>query len=158
MYAARILPGPPPPAVRPPRPDDPTPRKPPAHLLEYAGGSKRKREASSANLTAAGKRAKAGVLQDDENVRRAREVMLYGPGAQPKKLSRAKTVGDDVFKVPEVPLRAATLEDISSQSMSQDIFGEVSSVSKGKDKEVEKPGSSELEKANKMVRACLQPM
>lgn len=154
MYASRILTGPPPPAVRIPRPDDPTPRKPPAHLLN--AGAKRKREASTASLNFGDgiKRTKSGCLaeEEDENVKMAREIMLRGPPAtQASKLSRGKSSAD-VFKVPALPIRSGSLSTVDT-----DVFGSVGSVSsKGKGSTTsENVGSTELEKANKTVCFCL---
>ena len=59
------------------------------------------------------------------------------------------------FKVPPLPVRSASLSIVESSSqLDTDVFGTVDSVrSKGKRKEVvEAQGSSELEKANKIVR------
>ena len=154
MYAARILPGPPPPTARPPRPDDPTPRKPPAHLLN--AGSKRKRDLSSASLSFGGgvKRSKSSYLgvkpeDEDETIRRAREVMLRGPPPPDKFRGRAEV---DVFKIPPLPMRSAS-ENLGA-SQSSDVFGSVTSLNNGKGKARElrqDAGSNELEKANKMV-------
>ncbi|KAI0077201.1 hypothetical protein K474DRAFT_1112134 [Panus rudis PR-1116 ss-1] len=171
-----------------PRPDDPTPRKPPAHL---SSGMKRKREptltaldfstsASNASKSNA-KRAKsssslAGEVEEAEEVKFAREVMtkMPGPGTSfslppPKVLGREARIGkkEREFKVPELP-RTQSLG-----GMDGDVFVESpvvgsnleynSSSSKGKgkgkagekererEKEKVKPGSDELEKANKTV-------
>lgn len=157
MYAARILPGPPPPVARLPRPDDPTPRKPPAHLL--SAGSKRKRDASSASLSFNNgiKRAKSGYFSanpgdEDEAVRLAREVMLRGPQASSQ--LRGKSAAN-VFKVPPLPARSGSLNTLESGSQSSDVFGSVATLNqKGKGKAAsEDVGLSELEKANKMVFA-----
>ncbi|KAI0688456.1 hypothetical protein BC835DRAFT_1419128 [Cytidiella melzeri] len=153
MYAARILTAPPPPVMRLPRPDDPTPRKPSAYALGES--AKRKREMSGASLVPGGgiKKAKPGrietSLEEDEQVRRAREVMLRGPS----KISREKSEAD-IFKVPPLPTRSAslaTMETVSHSSM--DVFGSVGVVkNKGKGKEgYGDRGSTELEKANKTV-------
>lgn len=80
------------------------------------------------------------MLEEDEQLRLAREVMLHGPQARPNsKLSREREKDKseaDVFKVPPLP---------PSLSQLQDVFGAVNPVK-------EKEGSSELEKANKTVR------
>lgn len=158
MFAARILPGPPQPAPRAPRPDDPTPRKPPGYT---ANAAKRKRESSYSSLGPgdAGKRLKANS-DEDEQVRRAREVMLYMPkagAADATGLKRAKSCKNlDTFKVPQLPARGGSMDSIPSAS-GVDVFGQVETASgKGKHKEVaEAPGSSELEKANKTVRTVV---
>ncbi|GBE80860.1 hypothetical protein SCP_0305800 [Sparassis crispa] len=127
LLAARILPTPPP-AVRPPRPDDPTPRKPPPLF-----GAKRKREPSGLRfeLGDSAKRSKAshakgkgpsdGALEDDEDaLERAREVMLHmprsgpsraGPGKSVRTLGRDARVAkrDGEFKVPMLPARLTPL-------------------------------------------------
>lgn len=158
MFASRILQGPPQPVARPPRPDDPTPRKPPASAA--SNGAKRKRDGSipSLVLVGASKRSKASP-EEDEQIRRAREVMLNMPKAgpsQPNGLKRArssKASDASAFKVPSLPARGGSLGTIPSQS-SSDVFGIVSETGKGKGKEAaEQTGSSELEKANKTVSA-----
>lgn len=154
MYAARILTAPPPRPTRVPRPDDPTPRKPSAYVLD--GGNKRKREVSiaSSQLSDKIKRTKSGRVlnEEDEQVKNAREVMLRGPqGGHNPRPSRGKST-QDVFKVPPVPVRSGSLSMGESASQSPvDVFGSVSTV-KSNGKEPELPGSSELEKANKIVR------
>ena len=151
MFASRILPGPPQPAARVPRPDDPTPRKPPALASSAA---KRKRETSvsaSFAVVAGGKRSKAAA-EEEEQVRRAREVMFNMPkadSAEPRRVSSVK----GTFKVPSLPARGGSLDAIGDES-SFDVFGAVEDVGKGKGKgkdAAEKPGSNELEKANKTV-------
>ena len=83
---------------RPPRPDDPSPRFPPTQM--YA----RKRHAED-SPSARLKRRKEDVIQQN-----ARDVLTRIPSAgvtgnnsRPKLLPRAKTVQDDVFKVPSLP-------------------------------------------------------
>lgn len=94
LRAARICALPP---VRPPRPDDPSPRFPP--LLHT-----RKRRTEESPSTQLKRRKEEAVLQN------ARDVMTRMPSAEaignasrPKLLSRTKTVQDDVFKVPPLP-------------------------------------------------------
>lgn len=155
LLAARILPGPPPPpSFRMPRPDDPTPRKPPASF-----GAKRKRDTSGVpfDLSAAvgAKRTKTGDAKgkgragamDEEAMRKAAaEVMLRMPKPGVKSLN-VKALGKDarvgvkkdVFKVPSVPVRRTASES--------DVFG---SVANGPS---DAPGADGgIEKENKMVR------
>ncbi|GJE94654.1 hypothetical protein PsYK624_108250 [Phanerochaete sordida] len=139
ILAARILPHPPPPASRAPRPDDPTPRRPPAL------GSAPKRKASEPDAQRAPpKRSKA---DEDEQVRRAREVMLHGPRGAAAGLARTKSSRGADFKVPSLPARAGSLDSASFELRDAGT----ADVGKGKGREAEPPGSSELEKANKTV-------
>lgn len=133
LLAARIHPGPPPTpsSFRLPRPDDPTPRRPPA-----AFGAKRKRDVVGLPfaLTADSKRAKTGEkgkgkASDDAMRKAAAEVMLRMPkpgknAAVPvdlKALGKGARVGvkKDVFKIPNVPVR-------SGSGQEADIFAPVS--------------------------------
>ncbi|THH23080.1 hypothetical protein EUX98_g8099 [Antrodiella citrinella] len=158
ILAARILLHPP---ARIPRPDDPTPRKPPAYVS--GNSAKRKRDLSSTNLDLSGssKRAKGKGRADneDEQVRLARETMLYMPKpgvSLPRMLGRDVRPGrsTDEFKIPALPSRAQS-QPVGKLNGSDvaDVFG---SVDSGSVKEKEhatdsKPGSDELEKANKTV-------
>ncbi|TCD64478.1 hypothetical protein EIP91_004039 [Steccherinum ochraceum] len=176
ILAARILQHPPP---RLPRPDDPTPRKPSSYLPSAAG--KRKRDVSSAQLDFGGRgeekrakglgngkgKARATGGEENEQVRMAREVMLRGPSSSslPRLLGRDARPGrrdDSGFKVPALPLgRTGSFEgaDVfgggeiisgSSGKEKQKGLGSVSEATE-KEKEKERPGSDELEKANKTV-------
>ena len=120
LRAARIITQPPVQQPRPPRPDDPVPRFPPAVLH-----TKRRRVEESPS-TRLKRRKEEAVLQN------ARNVMTRMPSAdviriadRPKMLSQAKTLPDDVFRVPPTP------------------------VPKGKGKALDI--AKELEKANKAV-------
>ncbi|RPD69439.1 hypothetical protein L226DRAFT_515765 [Lentinus tigrinus ALCF2SS1-7] len=138
LLAARILPGPPPPSsFRLPRPDDPTPRRPPLTL-----GNKRTRDASgvpfdlSGAVTQSSKRAKLadakGKGRDEEALRRAAvDTMLRIPKPQKmappslnvKALGKEARVGvrkdKDVFKVPSVPSRVG----LGRSTSETDVFG-----------------------------------
>lgn len=153
ILAARILSKPPPPVVRPPRPDDPTPRKPPTQIST----SKRKRELSGMNLDfgSSAKRAKA-KNEEDEQVRMARDVMFNMP--KPGALGKEVRMGgkdDALFKVPEVPSRPLGRSYSESSVVDTDVFGDITAPLEPKGKSralaVEKSGSDELEKANKIV-------
>ena len=154
ILAARILTKPPPPAIRLPRPDDPTPRKPPAQL----SSAKRKRELSAIHfdLGSGAKRVKGKAEEEDEQVRMARDIMLNmpKPGALGKDV-RMGSKGDVLFKVPEVPSRSLSRSHSESSVADTDVFGDVSTPLDPKVKSrappVDKPGSDELEKANKIV-------
>lgn len=98
LHAARVCIVPPVQQPRLPRPDDPSPRFPPP--LMHA----RKRHAEESPSTRLKRRKEEAVLQN------ARDVMTRIPSAdaignanRTKLLSRAKTVQDDVFKVPPLP-------------------------------------------------------
>ena len=84
---------------RPPRPDDPVPRFPPAIMQT------KKRRVEESPSTRLKRRKEEAVLQN------ARNVMTRMPSAdmmwnvdRPKMLSQTKTLLDDVFKVPPPPI------------------------------------------------------
>ncbi|KAH0829054.1 hypothetical protein J3R83DRAFT_2511 [Lanmaoa asiatica] len=165
VRVARIMPAP-----RAPRPDDPTPRQPPAHLfggttLGNLGANKRivPRPATS--------RAKEKEKVEDPVLRRAREVMLHLPRSKvpANGSSKAKdrsvrgsasqqSQRDTVFKVPELPAKARRKQ----RDAGTDVFGAVeppqpqSVAGKGKgkatapDRENVENGNS-IECANKLV-------
>jgi len=162
ILAARILPHPP---ARIPRPDDPTPRKPPP-AYSLGSSAKRKRDLSSANLDFPGgagssKRAKGKDRaddDDDEQVRMARDVMLHMPKPG---VSLPRILGRDVrpekstsvgFKIPALPAHAQSQPAGKLDGgNAADVFGTVEGRN-GKERAAEpKPGSDELEKANKTV-------
>jgi len=98
LRAARIFTVPPSQQPRPPRPDDPVPRFPPTLVCT------KKRRAEESPSTRLKRRKEEAVLQ------KARDVMTRMPSAdvigsanRPKVFSRAKTVQEDVFKVPPPP-------------------------------------------------------
>ncbi|KAF9222459.1 hypothetical protein BS17DRAFT_190673 [Gyrodon lividus] len=133
------------PAPRPPRPDDPTPRKPPAHLfngsaIREIGANTRIKPRSISGKD----KAKAKERDEDDAVRRAREVMLHLPrsnvpvngGARvtdkriesaadkAKQKSHRKDqsgFGDSVFKVPALPAKARRKQEDAGT----DVFGTV---------------------------------
>lgn len=155
MRVARITPAP-----RAPRPDDPTPRQPPAHLfgttpLADLGANKR--------IIPRSNTGKAKEKAEDQVLRRAREVMLHLPrskvpanGSSKGKERRAR---DAVFKVPELPATARRKQG----GAGMDVFGTVeppqpqSANAKGKgkatvaDREDSEIGNA-IEGANKLVR------
>ncbi|KAI0718807.1 hypothetical protein C8T65DRAFT_570167 [Cerioporus squamosus] len=161
LLAARILPGPPPPPTfRLPRPDDPTPRRPP-----LAVGNKRARDASGVPFDLSGaaaqgsKRAKLtdtkGKGRDEDALRKAAaETMLRIPKPQKaaqsvvnvKALGKEARVGakrdKDVFKVPSVPSRAS----LGRSTSESDVFGSL----KGGPLEAV-VGNAEIERENKNV-------
>jgi len=145
LAVARILPGPPP-RARVPRPDDPTPRKPPPVPFEFAGKSKVKPQGLG-DL----KRVSSGSLADlGKDVRSGR-------------------TDTDVFRVPPLPLHKDKGKGKGTSSKG-DVFGggialdttSSSDSSKGKRKRVEEvdvdmTGTTEeaetlLERENKNVR------
>lgn len=168
ILAARILPNRP---ARIPRPDDPTPRKPSAYLNSSGStNTKRKRDLSSTNPDIghadSSKRARsikgkgrAGEDDEDEQVKLAREVMLHLPkpvasgSSLPRLLGRDARPGKstDTFKVPAVPVRAHS-QPVGKDNPANhaDVFG-VEPGAHGS--AAERPGSDELEKANKTVSA-----
>ncbi|KAH9006263.1 hypothetical protein EDB86DRAFT_2872764 [Lactarius hatsudake] len=98
LRAARILTVPPKQQPRPPRPDDPSPRFPPTQMHA------RKRHADD-SPSARLKRRKEDVTQQNarDGLTRIPSAGVIGNINKPKLLSRAKTVQDDVFKVPSLP-------------------------------------------------------
>ncbi|EIW80507.1 hypothetical protein CONPUDRAFT_166014 [Coniophora puteana RWD-64-598 SS2] len=128
--------------LRPPRPDDPTPRKPPIatrpRISASLGGGAGK------HLTFDARGGKGAKAEEEDIVRRAREVMLHMPKSLP---ARGKAGS---FKVPALPVkvkgkgkeRADDFEDVQ-----MDVFGAVetsnvtmeSSSRKGKGKVGEGP-------------------
>ncbi|KAG0700195.1 hypothetical protein DFH29DRAFT_853861 [Suillus ampliporus] len=121
------------PATRAPRPDDPTPRKPPLHLLT--------RKQTIGEL-AANTRIKVNVNgkgEDSEVVRRAREVMLHLPSSKPRGRGKDKERGG-LFKVPALP---------ANHAADADVFGPVSDP-KGKARAVDE-GIGDIEQENKSI-------
>lgn len=129
------------PAARPPRPDDPTPRKPPLHLTT----SKQTIGELAANTRI---RVKGNAKEDSEVVRRAREVMLHLPNSKSRARGKEKERGSAVFKVPALPTReTAYVADV-------DVFGPVDD-GKGKARAVNMEavdeGIGDIEQENKSV-------
>ncbi|CDO72612.1 hypothetical protein BN946_scf184985.g31 [Trametes cinnabarina] len=182
LLAARVIPGvPPPPTFRLPRPDDPTPRKPPP-----AFGAKRKRDAvglpfalpsgpseSSKRVKTSEKGKGRAVPKEgtaEEAMRKAAaEVMLHMPkpgkasagsaqmNVNVKALGKDARVGmkKDTFKVPSVPIRAGSQRVDQRASTQPDVFGTVSGEppdSVTGDANVEKENKTAVKKA---VTKCL---
>jgi hypothetical protein len=120
LFAARILPAPPP-SIRLPRPDDPTPRKPP---LVFFGEK----------YTQKNKKAK-----DDGISKRVTIIHNAGKGL-------SQTSSKNAFKVPDVPIRVngATSDD-------NDVFGSLIQSRGKIDKGKLKMTSEELDKRNRAV-------
>ncbi|KAF8132059.1 hypothetical protein EV363DRAFT_1398428 [Boletus edulis] len=151
MRVARIMPSP-----RAPRPDDPTPRQPPARLfgdttLSDLGANKR----IVARPTVG--KAKEKTKVDDHVLRRAREVMLHLPRSEGsangsgKEKAKEKSVRDSGFKVPEIPAKVRRKQG----GTGTDVFGAVepprprSVHGKGKGKAEDTENA--IEDANKLV-------
>lgn len=148
ILAARIQPKEVVQEKRKPRPDDPTPRRPSAYYVEEDASValKRKRGVSMSSLTfGGGKKSKA--VEEDEQVKRAREVMLHMP--KPSRASQKEKV--PVFKVPQLPARLSSPEE--------DVFGSggTSDEARSKRDKPQQPGFDELEKANRTVCAPFSP-
>lgn len=144
-----------------PRPDDPTPRRPPPTF-----GAKRKRDGAGLpfDLTSTSKRAKgdekgkgkASAKDGEDAVRKAAaEVMLRMPkpgrnGVASASMPNMKALGKDarvgvkkdVFKVPSVPVRSGS----GRAGQESDVFGVVS----GEPPDVPM-GDDGVHKKNKMV-------
>lgn len=154
-------------APRAPRPDDPTPRQPPAHLVNDTtlvdlGANKRivPRLAAGQERGKGKERGKEKV--EDQVLRRAREVMLHLPRskvpANGSSKAKDKRVRDPVFKVPELPAKARRKHGDART----DVFGAIeppqpqSAIGKGKGKTTVDREDGELgnaiESANKLVR------
>ncbi|KAG2365499.1 hypothetical protein BDR07DRAFT_1374299 [Suillus spraguei] len=132
IHVARITP-----ATRAPRPDDPTPRKPPQHLLTRT---------QSIGELAANTRIKAKG-DESEVVRRAREVMLHLPNSKSRVRGKDKEKGGAVFKVPALPAQKP------NHAPDPDVFGPVSDV-KGKARAVD-VGIGDIEQENKsIIKKC----
>ena len=150
VRVARITPAP-----RAPRPDDPTPRQPPARLF---GGTTLGDLGANKRIVPRPSAGKAKV--EDPVLRRAREVMLHLPRSEvPASGSgkgKDKGVRDAVFKVPELPARARRKQGDGGT----DVFGAVepplpqSANGKGKGKAEDGKTGNALEDANKLVRVC----
>ncbi|KAG2044611.1 hypothetical protein BDR03DRAFT_939539 [Suillus americanus] len=128
IHAARIIP-----ATRTPRPDDPTPRKPPQHLLTRT---------QSIGELAANTRIKVKG-DESEVVRRAREVMLHLPNSKSRGRGKDKEKGSAVFKVPALPAKKI------NHAPDADVFGTVSDA-KGKARAVDE-GIGDIEQENKSI-------
>jgi hypothetical protein len=133
------------PAARAPRPDDPTPRKPPVHLTT----SKKIIGELAANTRI---RPRGNAKEESEVVRRAREVMLHLPNSKPRGRGKEKDKekGPAVFKVPALPARKTDHAAVA------DVFGPVGDA-KGKARAVNieamEEGIGDVEQENKSV--CL---
>lgn len=135
------------PAARAPRPDDPTPRKPPLHLIN----SKQSIGELAANTRI---RVKGNAREDSEVVRRAREVMLHLPNSKPrgrgkeKEKEKEKPKGATLFKVPALPAWKR------GRATDMDVFGSVGDA-KGKARagniEAVDKGIDDIEQENKSV-------
>ncbi|KAL4079317.1 hypothetical protein J3A83DRAFT_4368055 [Scleroderma citrinum] len=166
-------------APRAPRPDDPTPRKPPA---QPSGGSivgelgARKRIGVCPMTMKHGSEAED---EDDNLVRRARKVMLHLPRSiappssrsgriaqRPKQKSKESgkdqptLQGSSDFKVPDVPQKVRRIDVFGTIEHPPDVVNEVGGAGKwrgkerGLDAENEVEGSERLgsiEAANKLV-------
>ncbi|KAJ6589168.1 hypothetical protein B0H19DRAFT_1248724 [Mycena capillaripes] len=124
LIVARITPAPPPPSLqRLPRPDDPTPRRPPIRFdRSYSTGANpfgRKRTPSIANLG-------SGVRLDSPDL------------------------GDVAFKIPALPRNGKEREMMEIDE--EDVFGQGAPVeNKGKRKRDESEVENQMEKANKTI-------
>ncbi|OSC98411.1 hypothetical protein PYCCODRAFT_1397057 [Trametes coccinea BRFM310] len=180
LLAARIYEGvPPPPTFRLPRPDDPTPRKPPPTF-----GAKRKRDVTGLPFAYAsapsesnkriktGEKGKGKALPKDgdadEAMRKAAaEVMLRMPKpgkatsgsaeVNVKALGKEARVGvkKDAFKVPSVPIRTGKARPEERVPMEADVFGTVGGTpadSAMGDSVIEKENKTAVKKA---VTKCL---
>ena len=99
LRAARIITQPPVQQPRPPRPDDPVPRFPPAVV------NTKKRRVEESPSTRLKRRKEEAVLQNARNVMtRMPSANMIRSADRPKMLSQTKTLPDDVFKVPPPPV------------------------------------------------------
>ena len=148
LRVARITPAP-----RAPRPDDPTPRRPPACLFEGTtlsdlGASKRIVARPSAGKGKEKEKAKEAV------VRRAREVMLHLPRSEGLANGNGKERDKGVFKVPEPPAKGRRKQGDAEG----DVFGAVEpprpqfANGKSKAKSENSETGNAIEDANKRVR------
>ncbi|KAG0692094.1 hypothetical protein DFH29DRAFT_1009424 [Suillus ampliporus] len=114
-----------------PRPDDPTPRKPPIHTLTRKQTIRELAANTRIKINANGKE------DDSEVVRRAREVMLHLPNSKSCRRGKEK---ERAFKVPALP---------ANHAPDADVFGLVSDP-KGKARAVDE-GIGDIEQENKSV-------
>ena len=144
------------PQRRIPRPDDPTPRKPPVFFI-------REQLKKSSTLTNVG---------DGRGLKRVGSIGLLpvaGPSKRTKLISGVSTANSDVFKVPELPAprkeSMGTINKAKGREKEKDVFGDVSEVarvpsvkSKQKAPEIQLTCIDEnsLERANKNVGLPLQ--
>ncbi|PPQ85103.1 hypothetical protein CVT26_005419, partial [Gymnopilus dilepis] len=148
LRVGRITPKPPSPQTlkkRPPRPDDPIPRKPPAFFIRDGGGVRKAGSVGNVLTVGAGERGKdalkrvasataAGVAKK-QKVSSSSAVADLGSGVR---LGAAAgngngAAGDEgVFKVPELPNRtkasAKGKEKEREKEKEKDVFGDVSEV------------------------------
>lgn len=122
IRVARITPAP-----RAPRPDDPTPRQPPVHILGSTtladlGANKRIIQRSSTGQVKG--KAKEKDKMEDPVLRRARDVMLHLPrpnvNGRGKEKERNPGQREAGFKVPELPAKVRR-----KQGTGTDVFGTV---------------------------------
>lgn len=153
-------------APRAPRPDDPTPRKPPTHVfgsttLGDLGANKRIIPRPSTGHDKG--KAKDKDKEEDNVLRRARDVMLHLPRSNMNGRGKAKDKSasqrKDDFKVPELPAKVRRKQG----GAGTDVFGAVelpqpqsSTNGKGKGKAAVVDGdiaiANPIEDANKLVR------
>ena len=140
LLAARILPAPPPPpSFRLPRPDDPTPRRPPLAFGVGGAGAKRKRESVKFDLSAAADGSASKRARDARDAKGKGRAIVGVDAKALGKDARVGTAKGDVFnfKVPSVPVRRTVSE--------ADVFGGGASAAKRKEKEKAKDGEKKAE-------------
>ncbi|KAH9485699.1 hypothetical protein JR316_0002611 [Psilocybe cubensis] len=128
---------------RPPRPDDPIPRKPPAFFIRDL-----KRGGSLGNL----KRVASGSTVGGGPLKRQKTAGIAADLGSGVRLGAVDVEGDRVFKVPELPKQVKPTA--KGKEKERDVFGDVSEVQratvvKGKTKSDDTQNEAAFEKANK---------
>lgn len=134
---------------RVPRPDDPTPRKPPAFFLQEL-----KRAGSMGGSVGGLKRVASGSIIGIGGTKKQKLTNGIGIAADlggGVRLGAANSQADRVFKVPEMPRQMKG----KKEKEKEDVFGDITEVKsgKGKQKSEEGPVVNEMsfEKTNKNV-------
>lgn len=151
------------PALRPPRPDDPTPRKPP--LIHFGAGKRELKRVESVGPKLPGRELKRAASSSNLAANAKRKKVSNGNGDGPASAARSERKKDDVlFKVPDVPLLVAKSNAKGKGKQldeDEDVFGDVDMVpmrsggsgkrNMGEDGMVPGEEVVEMERANKNV-------
>jgi hypothetical protein len=154
LHVARITPDPPPPSPRSrlPRPDDPTPRRPPL-VLERATGKRTKSVVERQEGRGKGNKSKKiklggeNILNGEVKLNGGVNGMIGSHEGVAKLGSGVRVNAEAVFKVPSLPTRTQVQVGTGLEGYSQDadVFG-----SNGKGKGKQDP-ADEIENTNKLV-------
>lgn len=135
---------------RVPRPDDPTPRKPPEFLI---------RETNSKRM------GSVSTIEDARSLKRVGSASLKGLGPSKRlKLLEEISLGEetDIFKIPELPeSKKGGIRTNKTKMKEKDVFGDVAEVTRAQNTSGKQSEQNQilvfdgnaLEKANKNVRS-----